>query len=88
MNWEIGIDIYALLMCILCSAVSDSVTPWTVAPQVSLSMGFSSQGYWSRMLHPPPGHLPNCGIEPASPVSPVLWTDSLPTEPPGKPIQY
>ena len=34
---------------------------------------------------PSPGDLPNPGIEPASPVSPALQADSLPTEPPGKP---
>ena len=33
----------------------------------------------------PPGDLPNPGIEPASPKSPALQEDSLPTEPPGKP---
>ena len=51
------------------------------------SMGFSRQEYWSGWLCPPPGDLPNPGIEPASPVSPALQADSLPAEPLGKPLQ-
>ena len=42
-------------------------TPWTVALQAPLSMGFSSQEYWSGLSFPPPGDLPNLGIEPVSP---------------------
>ena len=41
------------------------VTPWTVAHQVPLSMGFSRQEYWSGLPFPPPGYLPKPGIEPA-----------------------
>ena len=33
----------------------DSATPWTVAPQAPLSMGFSRQGYWSGLPFPSPG---------------------------------
>ena len=44
-------------------------TPWTVACQASLSMGFSRQEYWSGLPFPPPEDLPNPGIEPASPKS-------------------
>ena len=61
------------------------VTPWTVAHQTPLSMGLSRQKYWSGLPCPPPGDLPDPGIEPRSPESPVLQVDSLPTEPPGKP---
>ena len=64
---------------------SSFVTPWTVAPQAPLSMGFFRLKYWSGLSFPPPGELPYPGIEPASPVSPALQADSLPTEPPGKP---
>ena len=46
-------------------------TPWTVARQAPLSMGFSRQEYWSG-LPCPPGDLPDPGIEPASPASPAL----------------
>ena len=45
-------------------------------------MGFSRQEYWGGLPCPPPGNLPNPGIEPRSP---ALQADSLPTEPPGKP---
>ena len=45
------------------------VTPWTVARQAPLSMGFSRQEYWSRLPCPSPGELPNLGIEPVSCVS-------------------
>ena len=64
------------------SRVQLFVTPWTVAHQAPLSMGFSRQEYWSGLQFPSPGDLPNPGIEPGSP---VLQTDSLPPEPPGKP---
>ena len=42
-------------------------TPWTVAYQASLFMGFSRQEYWSGLPFPSPGDLPNPGIEPRSP---------------------
>ena len=71
-----------LLICVL---LSDSVTPWTVAHQAPLSMGFPKQEYWSGLSFPPPGDLPDPGIEPSSPVFPALQADSLPTEPSGKP---
>ena len=58
------------------------MTPWTVACQAPLSMGFSRQEYWGALPCPPPGNLPNPGIEPRSP---TLQADSLPTEPLGKP---
>ena len=60
------------------SSVSFFATPWTVAHQAPLSMGFSWQEYWSGLLCPPPGDLPNPGIEPASPESPALQVDYLP----------
>ena len=60
-------------------------TLWTVAFQAPLSMGFSRQEYCSGLLCPPPGNLPDPGIEPTSPVSPALQADFLPTETPGKP---
>ena len=47
-----------------CSVASDSfVTPWTVAHQVPLSMGFPRQEYWSVLPFPSPGGLPNLGIQ-------------------------
>ena len=47
-------------------------TPWTVAHQAPLSMGFSGQEYWSGLPCPPPGDLPDPGIEPVSLMSPAL----------------
>ena len=44
------------------------VTPQTIAQQAPLSMGFSRQEYWSGLLFPSPGNLPDPGIEPGSPV--------------------
>ena len=67
----------------LLSHVRLFVTPWTAARQAPLSLGFSRQEYWSGLPCPPPGDLPNPGIEPRSP---ALQVDSLPTELPGKPI--
>ena len=49
-------------------------TPWTVVHQAPLSMEFSKQEYWSGLPFPPPGDLPNPGIEPASS---ALQADSL-----------
>ena len=51
---------------------SDSATAWTVARQVLLSMGFSSQEYWSGLPCPSPGALPNPGIEPLFLTIPAL----------------
>ena len=48
------------------------VTPWTVAHQAPLSMGFSRQEYYSGLPFSPPGDLPHPGIEPVSLVSPAL----------------
>ena len=56
-------------------------TPWTVARQAPLSMGFSRQEYWSGLPFPSPGNLPDPGIEPRSP---ALQADALTSEPPGK----
>ena len=50
------------------------MTPWTVAHQAPLSMGFPRQEYWSVLLFPSPGDFPNPGIKPTSP---ALQVDSL-----------
>ena len=57
-------------------------TPWTVACQVPLSMGFPGKKYYSGLPFPSPGDIPNPGIELRSP---ALQEDSLLSEPPGKP---
>ena len=53
-------------------------TPWTVAHQAPLSVGFSRQEYWSGQPLPSPGDLPNPWIEPTSLMSPEL-TGSFPS---------
>ena len=66
-----------------CSVVSDSLQPHVLQPiRLLCPWGYSRQGYWSRLPRPPPGDLPNPGMEPRSP---ALQTDSLLSEPPGKP---
>ena len=61
------------LVHLLCrfSHVRLFVTPWTVACQTLLSMGFSRQEYWNGLPCPPPGDLPNPGIKPVSLTSPT-----------------
>ena len=54
------------------SHVQLSVTPWTVAHQAPLSMGFSRQEYWSELPFPSPGDLSDPGIKPPSLTSPAL----------------
>ena len=46
--------------------------PWTIAHQTLLSVEFSRQEYWTRLLFPTPGHRPNSGTEPDSLASPAL----------------
>ena len=63
---------------LLLLVVSNSfVTPWAVAFQVLLSMGFPRQEYWSGLPFPPPGDLPDPGIKLQSPVSPAFLADCL-----------
>ena len=66
------------------SCVQLFVTPWTVARQTPASMRFSRQESWRGLPLPPPGNLPDPGIEPTSPVSPTLaggfFTTSAPWE--------
>ena len=59
-----------LLSCF--SRVQLCATPWTVAHQAPLSMGFSRQEYWSGLPCPPPGDLPIPGMEPVSLMSTAL----------------
>ena len=54
-------------------------TPWAIAYQATLSMGFSRQGYWSGLPFPSPEDLPNPGMEPGSP---TLQAEAFPSEPP------
>ena len=56
----------------LLSRIQFFATPWTVAHQAPLSVGFSLQEYWSGVIFPPPGDFPDPGIEPMSLTSPAL----------------
>ena len=60
------------------SCVWLSATPWTVARQAPLSMGFSSPEHWNGWPFPSPGDLPSWGIEPEPAVLSALQADSLP----------
>ena len=64
------------------------MTPWTVAYQASMTMGFSMEECWSGLPFPSPGGLPDPGIKRDSLVSPALTGGFFPTAPPGKPIRY
>ena len=65
-------------------SVSDSsVTPWTVAPQAPLFIGFFRQESWSGLSFPPPEDLPDPGIRHGSA---MLAGRFFTTESPGRPI--
>ena len=59
-----------MLSCFSC--VQLFVTPWTIACQALLSVGFFRQEYWSGLPCPPPGDLSDPGIELLSLTSPAL----------------
>ena len=73
----------SLLCAYSLSRVQLFSSPWAVARQASLSVGFPRQGYWSGLPFPPPGGLLDPGVEP---MSSALQEDSLPAEPLG-PLQ-
>ena len=60
-------------------------TPWTVAHQAPLSMGFPRQEYWSELPFPSPGDLPHPEIKHTSLATPALAGGFFANEPPGKP---
>ena len=74
----------SFLACML-SCVQLFATPWTVACQAPLSVGFPRQEYWSGLPCPLPGDLPNAGIKSMSSASPALAGRFFTTEPRGKP---
>ena len=67
------------------SRVQFYATPWTVAYQALLSMGFSREEYWSGLPFPTAGDLPEPGIEPESL---ALAGGFLTTEPPENSVKY
>ena len=67
-------SVFVGMCCVLScfSCVQLFATLWTIALQAPLSMGFPRQEYQSGLPFPSPGDPPNLGIEPRSPISPVL----------------
>ena len=76
-----------LAACSIAKVCSLFVTPWTVAHQALLSMGFSRQEYWSGLPFSSPGDLADPGIEPVSLSFPALAGGFFITEPSGKPFK-
>ena len=64
-----------MCVCSVASVMSDSLQPHGLQP-TTLSMGFSRQENWSRLPCPPPGDLPNPGIEPTSSLAGEFFTTS------------
>ena len=83
-SYAVTIRVASNSSCV-CSVVSDSATPWSVTHQAPLSMGFSRQEYRSGLPCPPPGNLPNPGIETASPALAGGFFTTAPPAPPGEP---
>ena len=88
--WKVYSCMASLCVIIMCCAVlgrsvmSSSLGSHGLQPaRLLCPWGFSRQEYWSGLPCPPPGDLLNPGIEPRSPASQV---DSLPSEPPRKPL--
>ena len=79
-GYTIFLVICLCTMCMLShfSHVWLCATPWTVAHQPPLSMGFFRQEYWNGWPCPPPGDLPDPGMEASSLASPALAESSLP----------
>ena len=81
-QWDICIIQINVVVVKSLSRVQSFVTPWTVAHQFPLSMGFPRQEYWSGLPFPSPGDLPNPGIRPASPtLADRFFTPELPGKP-------
>ena len=88
LNQQVDLCLYFLLRVCVCCGLSHvwlSVTPWTIAHQTPLSMGFSRQEYWSGLSFLTPRELPNPGTEPMSLASPVLAGGLFMTAPLGDP---
>ena len=66
-----------IMVCCVLSCAWLFAILWPVAHQASLCMGYFRQEYWSGLSFPPPGDLPNPGIEPVSSASPTLQVASL-----------
>ena len=80
LHWRNG-HFFAYWWAGWCASLTDRGT--VCALQAPLSMEFSTQEYWSELPFPPPGDLPDSGIEHMSLTSPALATGFFTTEPPG-----
>ena len=76
--------LYKSCCCLVAILYPTLGTPWTVARQAPLSMGFSRREYWSGLPCPPPGDLSHPGIEPVSLTSPALAGGFFTADPVGK----
>ena len=87
-NWVINRKVLSklLYMCAHRFSWSNSDDPMTVVCQSPLSVGFSRQEYWIGLPCPPPGDLPDLGIEPVVfPASSAALANFLPLSHPGSP---
>ena len=86
-SWDVGNSVDGNVRCgavLSRSVMSDSLRPYGLqSARLLCPWGFSRQEYWRGLPCPPPGDLPSPGIKPRSF---ALQVDSLPTEPPGKPL--
>ena len=83
-NFKMGVCL-TTWKCSSLSHVQLFATPWTVARQAPLPMGFSRQEYWSGKPFPPPGDLVDSGMDPGSP---ALQADSYCLSRQGSPSNY
>ena len=83
-NRHLALDDDVRVVCESLSCVQLLATPWTVARQAPLSVGFSRQEYWGGLPCPSLGDLPHPGTERRPP---ALQADSLLSEPLGKPCE-
>ena len=85
--WITPLQCVCVHVCVwVLSCVPSFATPWTVACQAPLSMGFPRQEFWSELSLPVPGDLPDLGIEPISLLSPALAGRFFTTVTPEKPL--
>ena len=68
-----------MIVCV-CALSSTLCDPMDCSPPGSSVDGIFQEKYWNGLPFPPPGDLPDPGIEPTSPMSPALKVDSLPSE--------
>ena len=63
---------FLYVRCMYAQSCPICETPWTVACQTPLSMGFPRQEYWSGLQFSSPGDLPDPGLKPISPATPIF----------------